>query len=35
MVLTGLSPQLRNVMTLVGWNDLPGLVIADSGEPGR
>jgi anti-anti-sigma factor len=35
LVLTGLPPQLRNVMTLVGWNDLPGLVIDDSDETGR
>ena len=27
LVLLGLPDQLRNVMTLVGWNDLPGLVI--------
>src|SRR6476646_9569269 len=33
LVLTGLPPQLRNVMNLVGWNDLPGLVIDDSDEP--
>jgi anti-anti-sigma factor len=32
LVLTGLPPQLKNVMTLVGWNDLPGLVINDSDE---
>ena len=34
LVLTGLPAQLRNVMTLVGWNDLPGMVINDSDEPG-
>jgi anti-anti-sigma factor len=34
LVLAGLPPQLRNVMTLVGWDDLPGLVIDDSNEPG-
>jgi anti-anti-sigma factor len=34
LVLAGLPLQLRNVMTLVGWNDLPGLVIDDSDEPG-
>ena len=34
LVLTGLPAQLRNVMTLVDWNDLPGMVINDSDEPG-
>ena len=34
LVLTGLPAQLRNVMSLVGWNDLPGLVINDPDEPG-
>ncbi|HVC75891.1 MAG TPA: STAS domain-containing protein [Candidatus Micrarchaeaceae archaeon] len=29
MVVHGLPAQLRNVMTLVGWSDLPGLVIHD------
>jgi anti-anti-sigma factor len=27
LVLYGLPPQLRTVMTAVGWADLPGLVI--------
>jgi anti-anti-sigma factor len=27
LVLHGLPPQLRTVMTVVGWADLPGLVI--------
>jgi anti-anti-sigma factor len=27
LVLQGLPPQLRTVMTVVGWADLPGLVI--------
>ena len=35
IVLSGLPAQLRNVMTLVGWNDLPGLVISDSDEHAR
>jgi anti-anti-sigma regulatory factor len=30
LVLHGLPPQLRTVMTVVGWTDLPGLVIAES-----
>jgi anti-anti-sigma factor len=34
LVLTGLPLQLRNVMTLVGWNDLPGLVIHDADTTG-
>ena len=34
LVLTGLPLQLRNVMTLVGWNDLPGLVFHDADETG-
>jgi anti-anti-sigma factor len=34
LVVTGLPPQLRNVMTMVGWNDLPGLVIDDPDGPG-
>jgi anti-anti-sigma factor len=29
VVLVGLPEQLRNVMTVVGWNDIPGLVISD------
>jgi anti-anti-sigma regulatory factor len=29
LVLHGLAPQLRTVMTVVGWADLPGLVIGD------
>lgn len=32
LVLTGLPLQLRNAMTLVGWNDLPGMVIEDTDE---
>lgn len=32
LVLNGLPPQLRNVMTVVGWANLPGLVII---EPDR
>ena len=35
LVLLGLPQQLRTVMKLVGWNDLPDLVIADADEPGR
>ena len=35
LLLIGLPPQLRNVMKLVGWDDLPGLVISDPDEPGR
>jgi anti-anti-sigma factor len=35
LVLHGLPEQLRTVMTLVGWNDLPGLVIADADETCR
>jgi len=31
LVLHGLPPQLRTVMRVVGWTDLPGLVIDDSG----
>lgn len=34
LVLAGLPQQLQNVMTLVGWDALPGLVISDSDEPG-
>jgi anti-anti-sigma factor len=34
LVLTGLPLQLRNVMTIVGWNDLPGLVIHDADQTG-
>jgi anti-anti-sigma factor len=33
LVLIGLPEQLRAVMKLVGWNDLPGLVIPDDDEP--
>lgn len=29
LVLHGLAPQLRTVMTLVGWTELPGLAIGD------
>ena len=32
MVLHGLPPQLQTVMTVVGWTDLPGLVIAEPEE---
>jgi anti-anti-sigma factor len=32
MVLHGLPPQLRTVMTVVGWTDLPGLVISEPDE---
>jgi anti-anti-sigma factor len=32
LVLIGLPEQLRAVMTLVGWSDLPGLVIQDADE---
>lgn len=35
LVLHGLPEQLRTAMTLVGWNDLPGLVIADADETCR
>ena len=34
LVLHGLPPQLRTVMTVVGWTDLPGLVIDESGAVG-
>lgn len=30
MVVHGLPASLRNVMKLVGWSDLPGLVIHDA-----
>ena len=33
MVLHGLPPQLRTVMTVVGWTDLPGLVIGEPENP--
>ena len=33
LVLIGLPQPLRAVMKLVGWNDLPGLVITDEDEP--
>ena len=29
LVLLGLPPQLRTVMTVMGWSDLPGLVIGE------
>ena len=29
LVLHGLPPQLRRVMELVGWGDVPGLVLDD------
>jgi anti-anti-sigma factor len=35
MVLEGLPDQLRSVMALVGWSELPGLVLADPDESGR
>jgi anti-anti-sigma factor len=31
LVLHGLPQQLRTVMTLVGWTDMPGLVIGEVG----
>lgn len=31
LVLHGLPPQLRTVMTVVGWTDMPGLVIDEQG----
>jgi anti-anti-sigma factor len=31
LVLQGLPPQIRTVMTVMGWTDLPGLVIGESG----
>jgi anti-anti-sigma factor len=31
LVLHGLPPQLRTVMAVVGWTDLPGLVISEFG----
>ena len=34
LVLIGLPNQLRKVMTLVGWNDLPGMVISEPDEHG-
>ena len=30
LVLHGLPPQIRTVMTVVGWTNLPGLVIGES-----
>ncbi len=36
MVLLGLPPQLQTVMTVVGWTDLPGLVLGEpDGQPDR
>ena len=35
LVLHGLPEELRYVMRLVGWTDMPGLVIAESGETGK
>ena len=32
LILHGLPPQLRTVMTVVGWADLPGLVIDPNRE---
>lgn len=29
LVLHGLAPQLRTVMAVVGWSELPGLAIGD------
>ena len=34
LVLHGLPPQLRTVMTVVGWTDLPGLAIDELGAVG-
>jgi anti-anti-sigma factor len=34
LVLHGLPPQLRTAMALVGWTDMPGLVIDEVG-PGE
>lgn len=31
LVLHGLPPQLRNVRTLVGWTNMPGLLIGEVG----
>ena len=35
LVLHGLPPQLQMVMTVVGWTDLPGLVIGEPAELDR
>jgi anti-anti-sigma factor len=35
LVLHGLPPQLRTVMTVVGWTNLPGLVVSEPEEPDR
>jgi anti-anti-sigma regulatory factor len=35
LVLHGLPEELRTVMTVVGWANLPGLVFAESGEAGK
>jgi anti-anti-sigma regulatory factor len=34
MVVHGLPNELRSVMALVGWSDLPGLVVIDPEEAG-
>jgi anti-anti-sigma factor len=34
LVLYGLPQQLRTVMTLVGWTDMPSLVIGEAGADG-
>lgn len=35
LVLHGLPSQLRTVMTVMGWTDLPGLAIGESETNGR
>jgi anti-anti-sigma regulatory factor len=35
LVLHGLPEEIRTVMTVVGWTNLPGLVIAESGDTGK
>lgn len=34
LVLTGIDPAIRRVLVLVGWADLPGLVIASDALDG-
>jgi anti-anti-sigma regulatory factor len=34
LVLRGLPPRIRTVMAVVGWADLPNLVIEESNTPG-
>ena len=34
LILDGLPPLIRRVMELVGWGDLPGLEINESGYAG-